>query len=91
MARPNREFLCGGTNSSNPSPSSEESVANLLQALRAVRFNGSRTGSDRILARIGFVRQNRSSPRITVARRRAVPVPAVVASRHADTASPAGR
>jgi hypothetical protein len=29
--RPNREFLCGGTNSSNPSLSSEESVANLFQ------------------------------------------------------------
>ena len=26
MARPNREFLCGGTNSSNPSPSTGESA-----------------------------------------------------------------
>ena len=42
------------TRSSNPSPSSEESVANLFQALRTVGFNGSRTGSDLILARIAF-------------------------------------
>ena len=68
--------------SANTQHQYEESVANLLQALRAVRFNDSRTGSDRILARIGFVRQKRSSPRITVAGGRAVPVPAVVASRH---------
>ena len=48
------EFLRDGTNGSNPSPSSEESVANLFQALRTVGFNGSRTGSDLILARIAF-------------------------------------
>jgi hypothetical protein len=51
-----------GTDGSNPLSSSEESVANLLQALRAVRFDGSRTGSDRILARIAFYARSGRRP-----------------------------
>ena len=41
---------------------SEESVANLLQALRAVRFDGSRSGSDRILARIALYARSGRRP-----------------------------